>query len=255
MQSYIGLNNNHPIFKDKKVRFALAHTVNREFLNKKFYYDMNNLATGPFRVTSDYVNKNVKPIAFDLEKARVMFKAAGWSDTDKDGLLDKIIDGKKVKFSFNLISANKDTEKMLTVMKEDMKKAGVEMVINSVDWNALIKAKNEKKFDAIIMAWGGGDVDPDPTQIWHSESSKGIGSNYINYKNPEVDSLIKKGVALSDKNERVKVYEKIHKLIAEDAPYIFLFEPKYQLYAVSSRVDRPKDTFNFSIGSQYWSVE
>ncbi len=254
-QSYIGLNNNHPIFKDKKVRFALAHTVNREFLNKKFYYDMNNLATGPFRVTSDYVNKNVKPIAFDLEKARVMFKAAGWSDTDKDGLLDKIIDGKKVKFSFNLISANKDTEKMLTVMKEDMKKAGVEMVINSVDWNALIKAKNEKKFDAIIMAWGGGDVDPDPTQIWHSESSKGIGSNYINYKNPEVDSLIKKGVALSDKNERVKVYEKIHKLIAEDAPYIFLFEPKYQLYAVSSRVDRPKDTFNFSIGSQYWSVE
>jgi len=253
--SYIGLNNNHPIFKDRVARLAVSHLVNRNFINEKFYYNMNDLATGPFRVGGDYKDPDVKPVAFDIKKAQEMLKSSGWEDTDKDGLLDKVIDGKKIKFSFNLISANKETEKMLTVMKEDMKKAGVEMVINTVDWNALVKAKNERKFDALIMAWGGGDPDPDPTQIWHSKSFEGIGSNSIAYSNPEVDRLIDKGIKISDRNERIKVLKKVHKLIAEDAPYIFLFEPKYQLYAVSGRVNRPKDTYVYSLGPQYWSLD
>lgn len=253
--SFIGLNNSHPIFKDKKVRRAVSHLVNRDFLNKKFYYGMNDLSTGPFRVGGDYDDPNVKAVSFDVKKAQAFLTEAGWSDSDKDGVLDKVIDGKNTKLSFNLISSNKDTEKMLTVMKEDMKKAGVEMIINSVDWNALVKAKNEKKFDAIIMAWGGGNPDPDPTQIWHSKSAEGIGSNFIEYKNSEVDKLIEKGITITDKAERVKVLQKIHKIIAEDAPYIFMFEPKYQLYAVSKRVKRPKDTFNYSLGPQYWSLE
>ena len=253
--SFIGLNNNHPIFKDKKVRLAISHLVNRDFINKKFYYGMSDFSTGPFRVAGDYANPSVKPIAFDIKKAQALLSKSGWADTNKDGLLDKVIDGQKTNLSFNLISANKETEKMLTVIKEDMKKAGVEMVINSVDWNALIKAKNEKKFDAIIMAWGGGSPDPDPTQIWHSKSAEGIGSNFIEYKNSKVDKLIEEGIKIMDKKERVKVFHKIHKIIAEESPYVFLFEPKYQLYAVSGRVKRPKDTFNYSIGSQYWFLE
>ena len=252
---YIGLNNSHPIFKDKVVRRALSYLINRDFLNEKFYYNMNDLATGPFRVAGDYANPDVKPIPFDVTKAKKMLASSGWTDSNKDGLLDKMIDGRRTDLSFNLISSNKDTEKMLTVIKEDMKKSGVEMIINSVDWNALVKAKNEKKFDAIIMAWGGGNPDPDPTQIWHSKSSEGIGSNYISYKNTKVDELIDKGIKIMDKKERVKVLRKIHKLIADDAPYIFMFEPKYLLYAVSSRVKRPKDTYNYSLGPQYWSLE
>ena len=154
-QSFIGLNNNHPIFKDKKVRLAVSHLVNRDFIKKKFYYGMSDLSTGPFNVAGDYANPSVKSVAFDIKKAQALLSQSGWADTDKDGLLDKVIDGKKTKLSFNLMSASKETEKILTVIKEDMKKAGVEMVINSVDWNALVKAKNERKFDAIIMAWGG----------------------------------------------------------------------------------------------------
>lgn len=251
--SYIGWNNNHPIFKDKNVRKALSHLVNRNFINKKFYYGMNSLATGPFRLQSDYAPK-IDPITFNTEKAKKLLNDSGWADTDKDGLLDKVIDGQKKQLTFNLISSNKDTEKILTVIKEDMKKAGVEMQINTVDWNALVKAKNERKFDAIIMAWGGGGVDPDPTQIWHSKSAEGIGSNYIGYKNEKVDKLIEKGIKIIDRNKRIKVFHEIHKLIAADAPYTFLFEEKYELYAVSSRVQRPKDTFNYSIGPHYWSL-
>ncbi len=252
--SFIGLNNNNKILKDKAVRKALAYLVNREFLNEKFYYGMNAPATGPFRLASDYSNPKTKPIPFDPQKAKDMLTKAGWTDTDKDGLLDKVIDGVKTPFEFNLMNPNKDTEKVITVIKEDMKKAGVKMVIETLDWNAFTKALDERKFDAVIMAWGGGGVDPDPTQIWHSKSAKGTGSNFVSYKNPAVDNLITEAINTVDKQSRIKKFHMIHDMIAEDAPYIFFFEPKYSLYAVSSRVVRPKDTYNYSPGPRMWSL-
>jgi len=252
--SFIGLNNKNIILKDRRVRLALAHLVNRKFIINKFYYDMSEPATGPFRLASEYANPDVKPIPFDTSKARAILAEAGWSDTDKDGVLDKIIDGQKRQLQFELLNTNKDTEKVITVIKEDMKKAGVNMRISTIDWNAFTKALNERKFEAVIMAWGGGGVNPDPTQIWHSKSIKGTGSNFVSYSNEKVDTLIDSAINMTDKTERLKAFHQIHKMIAEDAPYIFFLEPKFSLYAVSARVKRKKDTFNYSVGPQTWSL-
>ncbi len=139
-------------------------------------------------------------------------------------------------------------------MKEDMRKAGVKMNIETVDWNAFTKALDERKFDSVIMRWGGGGVNPDPTQIWHSKSAQGSGSNFVSYSNPKVDRLIETAINITDKSKRVKAFHEIHELIAEDAPYVFLYEPKYSMYAVSKRVVRPKDTYNYSVGPRYWSL-
>ncbi len=252
--SFIGLNNKNKILKDKNVRRALAHLVNREFLNKKFYYGMSAPATGPFRLASDYSDPKTKAIKFNPAKAKELLSSAGWRDTDKDGLLDKVIDGVKTQLSFTLLNANKDTEKVITVIKEDMKKAGVELLISTIDWNAFTKALDERKFDAVIMRWGGGGVDPDPTQIWHSKSAEGTGSNFVSYKNPAVDKLIEAAINTVNKSSRLKKFHKIHAMIAEDTPYIFFFEPKYNLYAVSKRVIRLKDTFNYSVGPRTWAL-
>lgn len=251
---FIGLNNKNKILSDRRVRLALAHLVNRDFINKKFYYGLRDKSTGPFRYQGDYSNPNVKPIPYSPETAKKMLADAGWIDSDKNGLLDKVLDGEKTELSFELMNPNKDTEKIITVIKEDMKKAGVEMRINTLDWNAFRKATDERKFDAVIMSWGGGGVDPDPTQIWHSKSSIGVGSNFVSYSNPKVDKLIEDGIKIRDKAKRIKVFHEIHKLIAEDAPYIFYFEPKYNLYAVTSRVLRPSDSKNYSVGVQYWAL-
>jgi peptide/nickel transport system substrate-binding protein/microcin C transport system substrate-binding protein len=252
--SFIGLNNKNIVLKDSKVRRALAHLVNRPFLNKKFYYGLNDLSTGPFRVGSDYANKSVKPISYDPEAAKSLLNGSGWTDSNKDGVLDKMIEGKLISLEFELLNPTKDSEKIITVIKEDMKKAGVNMKLTTLDWNAFTKALEERKFDAVIMSWGGGGVQPDPTQIWHSKSSAGTGSNFVSYKNPKVDTLIESAIKITDRDKRLSEFHKIHSMIAADAPYIFLFEPKYELYAVTSRVVRPKDTFVYSVGAQTWSL-
>lgn len=245
---YIGWNLTRDLFADKKVRRALAHLMNREEMNKKFRFGMSLPATGPWYQQSEYANPSVKAIAFDTKKAAALFKDAGWTDSNKDGVLDK--GGKP--FEFTLFYGNKDTQKYWVMYQEDLKKAGVKMNLQLLEWNALLKNMDERKFDAIAMGWGGGSVDLDPKQIWHSDSAKAGGSNRIGYSNPEVDKLIDQGAGELDQKKRVQIYRKVYALIAEDAPYAFMFNDKFILYGVNSKIGLPKDTFKFAVGTDYW---
>lgn len=254
--SFIGWNLKNDLFKEKKVRQALAHLMNRELIRKKFQYGKSYLTLGPWYPQSMYADKSVQPILFDLQKASQLFKESGWKDSDQDGVLDKIINGKKQSFRFTLFLPNRDVEKYFTVYKEDLKKAGVNMSIKNIDWNSFVKALNERKFEAVTLAWGGAeeDVDIDPKQIWHTESIKSAGSNFISYSNKKVDRLIDQARLELDRKKRIPILKKVYSLIAEDAPYLFLFSPKV-MYVVDKKIKREKVTYKYTVGLKYWTLE
>ncbi len=249
---FIGFNFRRDLFKDRNVRLALAHLVNREEMNKKFRYGMSDLATGPFYRRSEYAVSSVKPIDYNPKMARELFTKAGWKDSNKDGVLDKTIDGKLTDLRFTLIHANKDNEKYWTLYQENLKSAGVALELTYLEWNSFIKLVDDGNFDAVAMGWGGGDIDPDPKQIWHSDGAVPGGSNFIHYKNPELDKIIDEARLIVEKPKRLKMMQKVFTMIAEDVPYIFLFNDKYDFYATSDRIQKPLDTFKYDIGLDYW---
>lgn len=248
---FVGWNFNNPMFQDKNVRIALAHLMNREEMNKKFRYGMSDLANGAIYIKSEYAPA-VKPFKFDPKAAGTLLTKSGWTDSDKDGLLDKVIGGKKTPFKFTLIHANKDNEKYWTMYKEDLRKAGIDMEIKFLEWNSFLKLLDEGKFDAVNLGWGGGSVDPDPKQIWHSSSAVAGGSNFISYKNPEVDKLIDQARLEPNRAKRVQLLKNVYQKIAEDAPYAFMFNDKFTFYATSAKVGMPAETFKFDVGSDFW---
>ena len=221
-------------------------------MNHKFKYDLAELCRGPNYNKSEYSPNTVKALGFDPKKATELLNKAGWKDTDKNGVLDKMVAGKKVEFRFTLIHANKDSEKYWTMYKEDLKKAGIEMEIKYLEWNSFLKLVDEGNFDAVAMAWGGGDIDWDPKQIWHSSSAVPGGSNFIYYKNTEVDKLIDEARMTVDRSKRMKMLRTVFEKIAADAPYAWLFNDKFDLYAVSGRLQQPADTFKYEIGLRTW---
>ena len=252
---FIGLNLTDRLFKSKNVRIALYHLLNRELMIEKFLFGMSLPATGPWYRQSIYADPSVKPFAFDPKKALELLRKDGWKDSDGDQILDKEIDGKKVKLSFTILEPSKDFEKYLTIFKEDAKKAGVEIKIKVVEWNTFIKLLDERKFEAVRLGWSGGSIDYDPKQIWHTDSIKGAGSNFINYSNKKVDKLIDEARMTLDREKRIKVLREVYKLIANDVPYLFLFNAKYGFYGHTKRMKGPKDTYTFGIGTDYWWVE
>jgi ABC-type transport system substrate-binding protein len=253
--SFIAFNLKHPVLKDVQVRKALSMLFNHPLMQDKFEYNLSEPATGPIYVQSDYANSDVKAVPYDPQSALKILNSAGWSDSDKDGILDKIVGGKKTNLSFTILEPLQEMMKYLTVFKEDASKAGVEINIKNVEWNSFIKLIDERNFDSVRLAWGGGGVDWDPKQVWHSSSSSGSGSNFINYSNKQVDQLIDQARKLSEKEKRIPILKKIHELISADYPYIFFFNSKFSLYAHTKRVQKPKDTFQYGIGQQYWTLK
>lgn len=253
--NFIGWNMKHPILKDREVRKALSMLVNRPLMQEKFEYNLSEPATGPIYVQSDYANHSTKPVPYDPAAALKILASAGWKDSDKDGTLDKVIDGRKTPLSITIIDPSPDFMKYLTVYKEDASKIGVDFQIKSVEWNSFISLIDSRKFEAARLAWGGGTVDIDLKQVWHSDSIKGSGSNFVSYSNPEVDKLIDTARKIYEKDKRMVLLQKAHELIANDYPYVFFFNMKYSLYSHTKRVVKPKDTFVYGIGQMYWKIQ
>ncbi len=253
--NFIGWNMSHPILKDREVRKALGMLVNRPLMEEKFEYNLSEAATGPIYVQSDYANHDVKPLAYDPQAALKILNAAGWKDSDKDGTLDKMIGGKKTPLSITILEPSPDFMKYQTVYKEDASKIGVDIQIKNIEWNSFVSLLDSRKFEAVRMAWGGGGVETDLKQVWHSSSAAGSGSNFIGYSNPEVDKLIDQARKLYEKDQRIPLLRKAHELIAGDYPYVFFFNSKYSLYAHTKRVVKPKETFVYGIGQMYWKLQ
>lgn len=249
--TWIGWNLKRDIFQGKNTRLALTYLCNRAEMNKKFNNGLFNLATSPIYIGSPYA-PDLPVIPFDPAKARELLAKDGWKDEDKNGILEKTIHGKKVEFKFTLRYARKDYQKYYELYQQDLKKAGIEMELGLLEWNAFIALVDKGDFDAIAMRWGGGSVDPDPKQIWHSSSARAGGSNFISYKNPAVDKLIEQARVEFDTQKRIKILRSVYKMIAEDAPYVFLFNDKYSFYAVTSNVKLPGDTFKYEVGTSFW---
>ena len=252
---YIGFNLKKPIFQDKKVRKALAHLLNRRLMNEKFRYGQSELARGPWYFWSDYADPKVKAIEFDPKKAIQLLKSAGWADRDKNGVLEKTINKTKKELNFTIIYSNPDSEKYLTLYQEDLKQAGIKLQLKVLDWASFLRLLDDRNFDAVMLGWSGGSIDHDPKQIWHTESSQKNGSNYIAYSHSQVDSLIDKGRSQLNRQERIKTFRKVYRLIAEDVPYIFMFNSRNKFYGVNQRIYTPAKTFNYDIGMSYWSLK
>lgn len=242
----------HPIFGSKETRLALSHLFNRKMLMEKFMYDKAVEGRAPVYYKSPFLPPDVKPIEFAPDKAKQFLAKAGWADKDKNGVLERTVDGKTVEFRFDLLLPNREVEKYFTMFKEDLKKAGVEMNIKLIEWNAFAKLLDEQKFDAVTLAWAGGSPEDDLKQIWHSDSAREGGSNFISYKNPEVDKLIDKARQEMNKEKRAKLWQQAVRAIVADAPYTFLFNLKYDLFLVNGRIGFDKPTYTYDFSHQYW---
>ena len=230
--SYIGLNQKKSFFREKAVRQALNYMINREKIRKEIFRGLVRHVTGPFAEQTSANDPSIKPYPFDPAKGRLLLEKAGWKDTDHDGILEK--DGEKLSFTILYPNGAVSYQKVLPVIREDMKKAGVQMDLLGVEWSVLVQRLEKKQFEACMLGWTG-SMNPDPYQLWHSSQAKvNASSNHIAFADPRADELIEKIRNTFDPAERTRYYHAFHKLIYEESPYLFLFSPE-NLVAIHKR--------------------
>ena len=221
---FIVMNRKKPKLADKKVRRALAHLVNVDEIIDVVQYGYATRTVGPFHPSKPYYHKGLPLIDFNIEKGRALLKEAGWEDTNNNGIVDKIINGKKVELDIEYqVSQTGFSTNTAALMKDDFKKAGVNLNVVSKDANSQREAIMKREYE---IAVGGFRQDPsldDPKQLWHTTSDTPSGSNRGGFGNAESDRLIEEIQVTMDETKRNKLYKKFQEIIYEDQPYIFLF--------------------------------
>ncbi len=223
---YIGYNLERPIFRDKQLRWALAHATPVQQMIDVVFQELATPVTGPFLPGSLACDPAVEPIPYDRDKAKQLLDEAGWTDTDGDGVRDKEIDGVRLPAMFDLMifSDSPSFRAIAEIYQAECRMIGVEVQITTAKWQLMLEKLNNKEFDAAMLGWGTGWQKGDPFQLWHgSQADVPYSSNHVGYRNPEVDRLIDQLRVTFDEQRQIELYHRIHRLIYEDQPYTFLF--------------------------------
>src|SRR5579884_1064371 len=138
-------------------------------------------------------------------------------------------------------SGNKQHERMLALIQEDLAKIGVRLNVVSLDFPSMVERISQTfEYESCLMAFVNIDLDPmSVVNIWLSSAE-------IHPWNPseptpatpweaEIDRLLRVQASTSDLPKRKAAFDRVQEILAEQQPVVFLVHPNF-LGAVSERV-------------------
>jgi len=222
--TYIGYNLRREPFNDARVRRALGMAIDTEKIIRFVLYGQGERITGPFVKQTEYYDPGIEPLPYDPEGALALLAAAGWKKNTA-GWLEK--DGRRFQFTLISNSGNELRKAVLAVAQDSWKKIGIDVRTGLLEWSVFIQERvNKLDFDALVLGWQMG-IDPDLYQIWHSSQTGPYQLNFVGFKNPQADELIINIRQEYDFQEQVEYSRRLHRIIAAEQPYTFLYVSKW----------------------------
>jgi peptide/nickel transport system substrate-binding protein len=227
----VGFNLKNPKLTDKKVRRAIALTFDTESIIKNLMDGFGDPVVGPISPEKAYYNTSLKPLSLDLEEAKKLLEEAGWKDSDKDGILDKVVNGQKTPLVLHYAYANVGamSRNVGLLLKENAQKVGISIELDGVDADILKGKLKKRSFDLILKPIASQYGLDDMRQLWHTSSDKPGGNNYFGFGNAHSDALIEQIQSELDPEKRRKLYWQFQNLLYEEQPAVFLFAVRERL--------------------------
>lgn len=215
----LDLNLKHEPLEDVKVRQAISYAINRSDIAENVLYNVGEAAAGPFLPTMVWANKSLKPYSQNLKKADELLTAAGWVDTDGDGIRDK--DGKPLKLNLMTYAARPGLPPMAEAMAAQLREAGIGIETEVMEMGSIDDRREKGDWDLYLAAYNIAMV-PDPEYIltnWYMTNGTDNGPGY---SNPKVDSLINEARKIKDLNERYKKFNEVEAIVYDEQPMIIV---------------------------------
>ena len=231
--TYLGFNLKRKPFDDIRVRQALAYAIDRQELVDGVLLGLGEALATPYKPGTRWVNQNLKPRPFDLDKAKALLAEAGWNKAEGQRFLQK--NGKPLSFTILTNNGNKKRADTATIIQQRLQQLGIQVNIRLVEWSAFIENFiNQRNFDAVILGWS---LSPDPDQfnIWHSSQTGERQFNFLSYSNPKVDEALEQARLTFDLDEQKRWYDIMQQEIYHDVPVVFLYAG-YSLPAIHKRI-------------------
>ena len=227
--AFLGMRTNKEMTGDVRVRRAIVHAIDRDELNKRFWF-------GQARTSETYVspgtldwNGDVKA-TFDPDAANRLLDEAGWAK-GADGFRAK--DGKRL--APQLIAAGTPGWRTRAeAIQGYLKRVGIDLkILLPEPALAMAQINNSPDYDmyALFAPYG---TSGEALMVFHSQSIPA--PNRVHWKDAETDRLLDAGqVALTDA-ARAEAYAKVQRIVAENALTVPLAHEQLFLFSNKQRV-------------------
>lgn len=214
--SGIAFNMRKEPFDDIRVRKAFAYLYNREKLMDKLFFNEYEFLDS-FYPNSPYENPENPKMRYDPDKAVELLEEAGWLQKNRDSEGWLVKNGKRFEVSLNL--TQKSSERIYTVLQEDLKDVGIKLNLKLVTWATDIKEVGERNFEISARAYSG-IMFPNPESSMHSKFADLNNNNNIwGFKNARVDEICEKYPLMFKASERIAAVKEIDKIATEEHLY------------------------------------
>lgn len=240
---YLGLNLSqrgtadpskpHPILGDRRVREAIASAIDRTEIVDGLLGGKTEPATSPIGL-GWAAPQGLSMSTYDPQRAQQLLDQAGWVDANGDGIRDR--NGRPLSLGISTVSGSQIQELSQQIVQSQLKKVGIDLVINNLASAALFGTWQENgalkrgNFDIVEDTWGA-DLDPDAflSALFASDqiptgANGGSGWNFFRLNDPALDQAIARGRSTLDQAKRKEAYRVAVQRILDAIVYIPLFK-------------------------------
>ena len=218
-QLVVEINHRRKELADLRVRRAIAHAIDKDFVVKTVFLGYAKAATGPVPTTDpQFYTADVPTYDFSVDKANALLDEAGYKRADNG-----------VRFTLKLLPAPyfNETKQFGDYLRQALAKVGIDARLVNNDDAAHIKAVyTDHDFDlAVGPPVFRGDPAISTTILVQSGIPDGVPfSNQGGYHNDELDAVIAKAAVELDAEKRTELYKDFQKKVVEDLPLINVAE-------------------------------
>ena len=233
-----GVCSGHPALRDVEVRRALAQAVDKQQLIDTLLLGLGEPGLGlvPPALGDWFANELVaEDYQFDLAAAAQRLEAAGFVDTDGDGVRECPTDDcgptGDLTFRMNYPTDNDEHPRVADTLSGWWSEIGVAVQIQGLDTDALTSICCPTfDFDVMLWTWSS-DTDPEGLLVILLCEHIETGLSETGYCNPAYDELFAEQSVTVDQAARRELVVELQRMTLEDVPYIIpWYYPKIQAY-------------------------
>ena len=213
---YLEFNMRDPQFKDVRVRQAIAHAIDRDFVAKNTWFGYATPATGPIsNKQPKFYTDNVPKYPFNTKRAEELLDQAGFP---------RQAGGIRFKISHDPASGSEEYRRFGEYFKQAMKTIGIDVelrVSDSATYQRRVWTDNAYQTTSYGIF-----TMPDPTigvqrVFWSKNIRKGVPySNGSGYTSAEMDALLEAAQVERDPTKRRDLWHKMQTVAMTDLPII-----------------------------------
>lgn len=283
MQAYV-LNHRRPLFQDRRVRQALGHAFDFEWINRTLFYGAYTRTASYFsnselasrglpegrelealrplrgQVPEEVFTREFRPPATDgsgdvrehLREALRLLGEAGWNV--KGG---RLVNAQGAPFEFEILGNQPDFERIHLAFAKNLERLGITARVRTVDTAQYQNRLDTFDFDVSVTVWGQ-SVSPGNEQLdfWHSSTADTPGSrNLAGIKDPAVDRLVEAVIAAPDRESLVARTRALDRVLLWGHHVIPHWHVQSWRVAYWDRFARPAVAPRYGLGFDTWWVD